>query len=79
MDSAYAETQLALKTETPEVQAPRPPPIWSLQLVKAERLKILQRCAPGQPYYEQALHDYVEADRDLQKALVDRFGLDTVF
>jgi hypothetical protein len=78
MDGAYT-TQLALKTETPEVQAPRPPPIWSLQLVKAERLKILQRCAPGQPYYEQALHDYVEADRDLQKALVDRFGLDTVF
>jgi hypothetical protein len=78
MDGAQ-KTQLALKAETPEAQATRPPPIWSLQLVKAERLNILRRCAPGQPYWEQALHAYVEADRDLQKALLDRFGLDTVY
>jgi hypothetical protein len=74
------ELQEALKPrESAAREATRPPPIWSLQLVKAERLKVLQRCAPGQPYYEQALHAFVEADRDLQKALVDRFGLDTVF
>ena len=78
MDGAY-EPELATTAEINEAPETRPPPIWSLQLVKAERLKILRCCAPGQPYYEQALHAYVEADRDLQKALVDRFGLDTVF
>jgi hypothetical protein len=83
MDGAYqpqlattAEAQTAPAQGAPET---RSPPIWSLQLVKAERLRILQRCAPGQPYYEQALGAYVDADRDLQRALVDRFGLDTVF
>jgi hypothetical protein len=78
MDGAY-QFELATMAETREAVEVQAPPIWSLQLVKAERLRILQRCAPGQPYYEQALHAYVEADRDLQKALVDRFGLDTVF
>jgi hypothetical protein len=73
------KTRLATKAELLEALETRPPPIWSLQLIKAERLKILQGCAPGQPYYEQALQHFVDADRDLQKALVDRFGLDTVF
>jgi|HubBroStandDraft_6_1064221.scaffolds.fasta_scaffold1830642_2 hypothetical protein len=73
------KTRLATEAELREALETRPPPIWSLQLVKAERLKILRGCAPGQPYYEQALHAFVEADQDLQKALVDRFGLDTVF
>jgi hypothetical protein len=78
MDGAY-QPELATMAEAQVTLETRPPPIWSLQLVKAERLKVLQCCATGQPYYEQALHAYVEADRDLQKALVDRFGLDTVF
>jgi hypothetical protein len=81
MDGAD-KTRLATKAEmleALEALETHPPPIWSLQLVKAERLKILQGCAPGQPYYEQALQHFVDADRDLQKALVDRFGLDTVF
>jgi len=73
------KTRLATKAELLEALETRAPPIWSLQLIKAERLKILQGCAPGQPYYEQALQHFVDADRDLQKALVDRFGLDTVF
>ena len=86
MDGAHQpERTIVAEAKTIVVEAKeqaartRPPPIWSLQLVKAERLSILRRCAPGQPYYEQALHAYVEADQDLQKALLERFGLDTLF
>jgi hypothetical protein len=73
------QPQRTIVLEARETHETRPPPIWSLQLIKAERLSILKRYAPGQPFYEQAFHAFLEADAELQKALVDRFGLDTIF
>ncbi len=76
MDSAYALRTTGEALAEPVTRAT--PPIWSLQLLKAERLRDLLSSTGGHEPYQLALHAYMEADRDLQKALVERFGLDTV-
>jgi hypothetical protein len=79
MDGARASELTTTAEEHVRRATPDVPPIWSLQLQKAERLNDLLRCRPGQKHYKRALRAYLDADRSLQKAFIERFGLETVF
>lgn len=47
-----------------------------LQRDKEERLKDLLKLKPGQKHYHRALKTYLEADALLQRAIIERLGLD---
>ena len=47
-----------------------------LRRAKDESLQELLKRKPGQKHYRRALKTYLEADDALQRAIIDRLGLD---
>ena len=60
-------------TEAQGVVSAKPAdPFKSLQRTKAARLRELMKRKPGQKGYKQALRAYLDADGELQKAIIKR-------